>query len=235
MFGKWQFTLALALFSSVANADLVVNRSIVMYDDPKAVKEDVVVLNSDEIDNLYVQVDTFRVANPGSEEEELVKLIPGSTPEFLVSPNKLVVPPSGRSLVRLLDIEGDRSEERVYRVNLVPVTPPVELQEDGENSIASRLEVVVAYQVLTIVLPEDPKPELEFVRSGSLASFSNTGNANYLLTDGEQCNPGDPDDCQRLENRRIYPGNEWLLELPFEGPFTYTVKTHAGMSARQFN
>ncbi|MEX2468206.1 MAG: hypothetical protein WD396_00485 [Pseudohongiellaceae bacterium] len=235
MLKKWLLLLTMSLLSGHSVAELVVNRSIVIYDDPASVKEDVVVINSDSERNLYVQVDAYRVMAPGSVNEELLKIVPDVAPEFLVSPNKLVVPPSARNLVRFLDLAGDRASERVYRVNLIPVTPPVELEDTGEGRIASRLEVVVAYQVLAIVLPHDPQPELSFSGEGGLARFGNTGNANYLLTDGQQCNPADPADCRKLQNRRVYPGNEWTLSLPFDGPFTYKVKTHNGLSSRQFD
>lgn len=235
MLKKWLVLLTMSLLSGHSVADLVVNRSIVIYDDPASVKEDVVVINSDAARNLYVQVDAYRVMAPGTANEELLKLVPGADPEFLVSPNKLVVAPSARNLVRFLDLAGNRETERVYRVNLVPVTPPVELEDTGEGRIASRLEVVVAYQVLAIVLPNDPQPALGFSREAHLAHFTNSGNANYLLTDGEQCNPLDPADCRKLQNRRVYPGNDWSLELPFAGPFTYKVKTHNGLVSRQFD
>lgn len=235
MLKKWLVLLTTSLLSAHSVADLVVNRSIVIYDDSASVKEDVVVINSDAERNLYVQVDAYRVMAPGAANEELLKIVPDTDPEFLVSPNKLVVAPSARNLVRFLDLAGNREAERVYRVNLIPVTPPVELEDTGEGKIASRLEVVIAYQVLAIVLPDDPQPVLGFARAGDQARFTNTGNANYLLTDGEQCNPAAPDDCRKLQNRRVYPGNDWSLELPFEGPFTYKVKTHDGLISRQFD
>lgn len=235
MFNKLKIFAFVTLFASPVYADLVVNRSIVLYDDPASIKEDIVILNSDALSNLYVQVDAFRVNAPGAENQELEKIIPDADPEFLVSPNKLVVPPSGRNIVRFLDLAQSREVERVYRVNLIPVTPPVELEETGEGSVRSRLEVVVAYQVLAIVLPENPHAEPVFSRDGKLASFANAGNSNYLLTEGEQCNPLDPQECRSLENRRIYPGNDWTVELPWDGPFSYKIKTHNGMVSRLFD
>ena len=65
--------------------------------------------------------------------------------------------------------------------------------------------------------------------------FSNPGNANYLLTDGEQCDPANPDVCQFLEDRRVYPGNSWELELPYDGPFSYKAKTHNGLTANIYD
>lgn len=225
---------AATLLSQSLYAALVVNRSIITYDNPSVNREDVVIINSSQEENLYVQVDAFQVRNPGSDVQELIPLEVNDNPEFLVTPNRLVVPPGGRSLVRFLKLLPTGDEEKIYRVNLTPITPPVELEATGENEIASRLEVVVAYQVLVIVLPERPNSVLRMNRDGSLAVFENEGNANYLLTDGEQCNPADPAECLPLEDRRVYPGNVWRYALPFDGPFTYKVRTQTGLTTEFF-
>jgi hypothetical protein len=124
--------------------------------------------------------------------------------------------------------------ERVYRVNMIPVTPPVELESSGDDVVNSRLEVVVAYQILVIILPASPNPVMTINREANSAVFGNDGNANYLLTDGQQCNPNPPSECLPLEDRRVYPGNQWRLELPFDGPFTYKVRTQTGLTTEYF-
>lgn len=227
------FFILTAFFSADLYAALVVNRSIITYDNASINREDVVIINSNELENLYVQVDPFVVQNPGDENQELVPLAVSDSPDFLVTPNRLVVSPNGRSLVRFLNLLPPGDEERIYRVNLTPITPPVEL-EPTTGEVNSRLEVVVAYQILVIVLPEAPSPELGMNRNGSMATFTNTGNSNYLLTDGVQCDPENPAVCEPLEDRRVYAGNNWQLELPFDGPFTYTVRTPAGLTSEYF-
>lgn len=226
------FILA-AFFSDDLYAALMVNRSIITYDNPAVNREDVVIINTNENENLYIQVDPFEVINAGNTDQELVALDITDNPEFLVTPNRLVVAPGGRSLVRFLNLLPPGEVERVYRVNLTPITPPVEL-EAPTGEVRSRLEVVVAYQVLVIVLPAAPRPVVNMSRDRNLAAFTNAGNSNYLLTDGMQCNPEDPRECEALEDRRIYPGNNWQLTLPFDGPFTYTVRTQTGLTSEYF-
>lgn len=223
------------LLSSSSFADLVVNKSIVIYDDPLVSKDDVVVFNTDEEENLYLNVEPFRVVNPGSVDQALVELSLDGEPEFLASPNRVIVAPQSRSIVRMLNLNSDGAKELVYRVNLIPVTPPVELDDNGIDDIESRLEIVIAYQVLVIVLPNNPQPEIVVSRVNTKAIFSNPGNANYLLTDGEQCDPTNPDVCQVLEDRRVYPGNNWELQLPYDGPFSYKAKTHNGLTANFYD
>jgi len=193
------------------------------------------VFNTDEESNLYLKVEPYKVLNPGAANQQMVALELGADPEFLASPNRVIVAPQGRSIVRMLNLNFDGEEELVYRVNLVPVTPPVELEDNGIDDIESRLEIVIAYQVLVIVLPNDPKPNVVAKREGTRAVFGNDGNANYLLHDGEQCDPANPTVCEVLEDRRVYPGNNWTLELPYDGPFSYTIKTHNGLTARVYD
>ena len=94
------------------------------------------------------------------------------------------------------------------------------------------LEIVIAYQVLAIILQRPPKL-MSRQPGGTNAVFTNTGNANYLLTRGTQCNPADPDVCE-LPSRRVYPGNRFEFDLPYDGPFSYTVRSSSGNVATQF-
>ena len=226
--------LAAAFFSQDLYAALVVNRSIITYDNPLVSREDVVIINSDQENNLFVQVEPFEVMAPGQDEQQLVPVAISDNPEFLVTPNRLSVTPGGRALVRFLNLLPAGAMERVYRVNLTPITPPVELEERQGGAVTSRLEVVVAYQILVIVLPANPRPVMRMERDGTLAVFHNEGNANYLLTDGQQCDPRNPSICEPLEDRRVYPGNNWRLSLPFNGPFTYSVRTQTGLTSEYF-
>lgn len=226
--------IGLLYLNSQAQAALVVNRSIITFDDPTVNREDVIVINSSDNENLFVEVTPFRVLNPGTDDQQLEPLLVDDNPEFLVTPNRLITAPGGRSTVRFLNLQGSGSEERVYRVNMVPITPPLELEGQNEEAVQSRLEVVVAYQVLVIIPPENPLATMNLERDGRVAIFSNTGNANYLLTDGEQCDPFDANTCVALEDRRIYPGNRWIIELPFDGPFTYKIRTQDGLVSEYF-
>jgi len=88
----------------------------------------------------------------------------------------------------------------------------------------------VAYQILVIIMPEEPVSVVESERQGNTAVFRNSGTANYLLSDGVQCKTDEPENCVALQSRRIYPGNTWSLDLPFDGPASYKVRTHEGSS-----
>ena len=92
------------------------------------------------------------------------------------------------------------SVERVYRINVTPIAPP--LEED-----TSQLRIVVAYQILAIVQPDTPKSDLRAKRQGNSLVFENTGNTNILLSDGQQCDPNDAATCVQLTSQRLYANN----------------------------
>ncbi len=224
----------LLAFANTALADLVVNRSIVEIAHGET-RADIVLINSDSTENLYIQVDPHIVVNPGEQNQAMNKLTAEDNAGLLVSPNRLVIPPEGRSLVRVLNLDAAADAERIYRINFIPISPPVEIESPAEDTVRSRLEVVVAYQVLVIVQPDKPVAVHSVVRNGTEAIFRNDGNSNYLMSDGEQCNPADAADCRQLPDHRAYPGNSWQLQLPFDGPFSYKLRKPDGMSVFRFD
>ena len=228
-----KFTLI--FFGASCYADLVVDESIVIFTDLRQSKHDVTVYNTDEASKLFLEVLPHRVIEPGTDQEKLEALDFSSAPDFLVSPNRAILEPNSRSIIRLLNLNTSGAKELVYRVNVVPATPPVAFENPESEDVRSMLQVVIAYQILVIVLPENPETVVDYTRAGDSVMFSNPGNVNYLLTDGEQCNPADPGECFALESRRIYPGNLWTLDLPFSGPAKYTIRTHQGSSSRIIN
>ena len=82
---------------------------------------------------------------------------------------------------------------------------------------------MVGYEMLAIVYPNNAKPELDVRREGTKLFVKNTGNANVLLREGFQCASADlpTEECTSLPGKRMYPGNEWSLDLPLDMPVTY--------------
>jgi P pilus assembly chaperone PapD len=223
------------MVSTVSFAELVVDDSVVIITDPSQSRYDVTVFNTDETEKLYLEITPHRVVNPGEINETLEVIDFASAPDFLVSPNRAILEPKDETLVRLLNLNSAGEKELVYRINVVPVTPPVELEQPEEEVVRSMLQVVIAYQILVIIAPNNPEPVMDYKREGDIVTFSNVGNSNYLLTEGEQCNPQSPKQCEPIQAKRMYPGNSWTLQLPFDGPANYTLRTHAGSSTRVIN
>lgn len=209
-----------------SSADMYVDRSIVIFEPDSTPRQDVKVSNTGE-DVMYVQLEVFKVKNPGTENEERIKVDNPRELKLIATPNKLIIPPGGQKLIRIVNLDQDNETERVYRINVTPILPP--LQED-----TSQLRIVVAYQILTIVQPNNPDSSLEVDKNGKSITFQNNGNSNVLLSEGSQCKPGENDKCEELPSRRLYAGNVWELELPYDAPVSYTVRTYDGIKKQIF-
>jgi len=212
-------SLVILLTCNLANADMFVDRSIVIFDAESKPREDVKVSNSGD-ENIYVQVEVLEVLNPGTKEEERIRVTDPSKLKLIATPNKLVIPPGGQKLIRIVNLAGQDSEEHVYRINVTPILAP--LEDD-----TSQLRIVVAYQILTIVQAKKPSASLNVERKGKTITFHNQGNTNLLLADGRQCDQDNQ--CQDLTSKRLYAGNTWVLSLPLNAPVTYSIRSFDGI------
>jgi P pilus assembly chaperone PapD len=223
------------LASYTSFSDLVVQDSIITITDPRQSRRDVVVYNNDETEKLYLEIVPHRVNNPGEDDEMLEIISLSASPEFIVTPNRAILDAKEESIIRMINLNNSGEKELIYRINVTPATPPPELEIFDDELIRPLVEVVIGYQILVMILPDNPNPVVDHKREGKMITFSNPGNTNYLLTEGTQCNPQDPNECQGIPIKRIYPGNNWSFELPYDGPSNYTLRTHAGSSSRVFD
>lgn len=209
----------LCVLASSAWGSMVIDRSIIYFDGKSPNRQDVEVSNPDK-DVLYVKVEVLEVLNPGTDREQRVVVKNPKKSQFIVTPNKLVVRPGKKKIVRLLNLNKAPQQDRVFRINLKPVTPPLAATETG-------VKVVVGYQLLAIVQPPQAKPKLSVKRSGQTLTFTNHGRTNVLLRAGRQCPPGvdvntaTDNQCQSLPTKRMYAGNTWSLPLPYNTPVEY--------------
>jgi P pilus assembly chaperone PapD len=188
-------------------------------------------VSNPDAETLYIEVEVLQVLNPGTEEEIREPVKNPLEADFLVTPNRFILPPNNRKIVRLVNTGGHASEERVFRVNLKPVPPPAEASQNA-------IRIHVAYQVLALISPEDPRPDLQIERRGSSLTARNLGNVNVLLRNGVQCATEQDlenkteDRCQGIKARRIYPGNEWQSDLPYDAPVEFVI-SELGRNRRQ--
>ena len=211
----------ISLLSTFANADIFVDRAIVRMSPNTTPREDVKVINNGDEEG-YVQIDVFEVRNPGTDKEERVKVTDPNAVKLIASPAKLAIPANGQKLVRIVNLDPSSTEERIYRINVTPVLPP--LQEDS----GSVVRVVVAYQLLVIVDPAEPREGIDIKRSGYRLTVANNGNTNVLISDGKQCDPAS-DHCVDIAAHRVYPGNHWETELVFDSPVTFKLTSFNGI------
>ena len=207
------------ILASGANANMFVDRSIVEFVAGDSPQQDIRVSNRGN-DQMYVQVEVLDVLQPGTSDEirEVVTNLADMT--LLATPKQFVLPPQGERAVRLVALAEPGEVDQVYRVNVTPILPPL---ADTEASV---VRVVVAYQLLVLVLPENPREDLAVTRDGNVLKFENRGNSYVLLADGQQCIA---ENCSNLPTTRLYAGNSWEVELESNDvEASYRLTTFAG-------
>lgn len=212
--------LALCWITTGVKAGILLDKSIVEFSDGGTPRQDIWVIN-DDTENAYVKIQVLEVLNPGTGEETRDEVTDPDKISFVATPSKLVIPPKGRKLVRLVNL-APIGEERVYRVNFTPILPPLE-EEEGAT-----VRVVIAYQVLALIHPESPVENLQVSRQGDTLKFHNKGNSYVLLGGGSQCD-AQGNNCEDLPARRLYAGNEWQVTLPYaDTPANYSFTNFKG-------
>lgn len=210
---------SLLMFVSVGQANMVLNNSILYFEPGESNHQDVEIENVGE-EPLYIKVTPKVVRNPGTEDQAREPYDDPTKAGLLVSPNKLVVPPKGRKLLRFVNLNPNPTSEHVYRVSVTPVV--------GElTSKTSGVKIVIGYEVLVLVHPVEGKVDLHHEKTEKLLKIYNKGNRNVLLREGIQCPEGvvDEEQCDHLPGKRLYPGNEWEVELPHPLPVKYFLNT----------
>ena len=222
------FALMCFLFTLPVSANMVLSDAIVHFEPGKPLRKDVEVQNPSS-ENLYVEITPAIVSEPGTENEERIAITDPRESGLLVTPNKIVVPPGGRKLVRLVSLEPLGDKERVYRVTFKPVVGDLESEQIG-------IKILIGYEVLLLMQPAAPEPNLVVKRDGKTLSFANKGNTNVLLREGKQCpsSSSNSDNCESLRGKRLYPGNSWSIELPLDKPVEYQMSIGTKNSVKTY-
>lgn len=199
------------LAAPVVSANMLLDRMIVYFEPGKQPRQDIRVTNVGD-DNLFLQTEIYKVVNPGAENEERIRVTNPDEMQLLATPQKSIVSPGGRRTVRLVNLETPKKEEAVYRITFRPVTGDVEANQNA-------IQLLIAYQALIFVRPENPVYEVVAKREGSKVIFTNKGNSNVILRNGEQCKSATKAaECVEITTGgRIYAGQSLTLDLPGNG------------------
>ena len=223
LFARTLTIFLLAICSASAVASMELSNVILHFEPGEASREDVEIYNPTDAP-MYIQIEPKEVIAAGTEKEERKLIQDPREAGLLVTPNKLVIPPGGTKVVRMVKL-GATDKERVYRIGAKPIVEGIESETSG-------LKILVGYEVLAIVYPSEAEPNLDVQRDGKKLVVKNAGNANVLLREGYQCaSPKqDKDECTPLPGKRLYPGNSWELDLPEDLP----VRFYQSVGTRHF-
>jgi P pilus assembly chaperone PapD len=206
---------------TIAHAEMVLSQVIVDLTPGKPPRDDIEVFN-DGKDRMYVAADPFEIRNAGTSSEVRV---PATDPEqsgLLVAPQKIVLEPGERRIIRVAAVGARPASDRIYRVSIRPVAGPVAADR-------SAIKILVGYDALVVLRPAQFTGDVVGERTGSTLTLRNDGNTSQELYDGRQCDPSGKD-CRDLPPKRLYSGASWQQTLPFDTPVTYTAgiggKTH---------
>lgn len=208
-----------------AHANLVLSRVIVDLTPGTPQAQDLEVWNNSK-DRSYVVAEPVEVVAPGTaQEERVVQPDPGIL-GLLVSPQRMILEPGQRRLVRIAAVLARGSRDRIYRVAIKPVAGDV-------TASITALKVMVGYDVLVIYRPETLDGSVVAERTGVTITFRNTGNTNVEMFEGKQCDPAGKM-CRTLPANRLYPGASWQVVVDAVGPVEYRVATAGQSEVRTF-
>ncbi|MGY8996679.1 MAG: fimbrial biogenesis chaperone [Alphaproteobacteria bacterium] len=216
------FALSLGVFfisalPSQVQAQVSVSRLIIDIG-PDSEREDIVVGNIGE-EVAYVEIEISEYLNPGTPEETVVVRDSPRELGILASPNRMVLQPGEKAILRLAVIERPDDIDRVFKITVTPVVGEI---ESSENAI----KFVYAYGLVIILRPADPQPNVTVSRDGRMLSAVNAGNTMVQFGFGVQCDPTGAN-CVDIANKRVYPNSTWEYELAYDTPVTFKVKTMA--------
>ena len=182
---------------SAARAELVLSQLVVDLSPGDQSRSDLEVWNNGK-ERSFVSVEPREVIAPGTASESRSADPDPEKLGILVSPNRLILEPGERRLIRIAAIAPPSGHERVYRVTVKPVMGKLSSERSG-------LKVLVGYDVLVLLRPDVLKPHVSASRSADQLTLRNDGNMSLELVDGERCERA-TNVCQSLPSKQLYSG-----------------------------
>jgi P pilus assembly chaperone PapD len=217
--------LIMTTFAAKASAELVLSQVIVDFGTERPAREDVEVYNSGS-ERLYVSAEPFEILMAGQPGQQRVAVVDPAVSGILVTPQRIVLEPGERRLIRIA-MTGPRSEQdRVYRVTIKPVAGAISAQSDA-------LKVFVGYDALVLYRAAQISGRLSGTREGHRLIIKNESNTAHELSGGEQCDNNGVN-CQSLPGRRLYPGMQFEQAVPYDTPVSYRVSGGGELSQVRF-
>ncbi|SMQ69930.1 P pilus assembly protein, chaperone PapD [Altererythrobacter xiamenensis] len=196
-----------------AHADLVLDQVIVDLESDKPARGDIEISNVG-TERMYVLIEPFEILNPGLENEQRVPLDKPSVSKLFVSPQRVILDPDQRSLIRIVAI-GERPEvDRIFRVMVRPVVGELQSENDA-------LKVLVGYDALVLLRADRETGGITWDRSKEgILVLRNESNSAREFFEGTQCDERG-EQCVTLPAKRLYPGQKFDFILPYSTPVTF--------------
>ena len=210
---------ALLLSAGSADAQLSINRLWLDFEPGSAPRSDLVIRN-DSSDRYYITVQPYEITAPGTPAEARVTMADPDQLGLLVTPNRLILEPGASRSIRVVSLNEELTQDRIYRVLITPQVGNIAAGERAPDDSELAIKVLAAYDVLVVARPRQIEPQLEVNRAAQQVVIRNTGNSNVLLFDGRACPTEDAAEndpaCRQLPSTRLYPGAD--ITIPLEQP-----------------
>jgi len=212
-------------FASEAHAEMVLSQVVLDMKSGEPTYRDIEVWNNGP-EQIYVIAQPSEIEAPGLPTERRVENPDPAVTGILVTPQKMVLEPDHRRIVRVSFITPRRETDRVYRITIKEVSGAIDSEQTA-------LKVLVGYDVLAIYRPATVTGQLFGKRVGRNLLIRNGSNTAQELFEGKQCD-ATGNNCKLLLASRLYPGATLDQELPYETPVEYSVTFGSGTSLKQF-
>jgi P pilus assembly chaperone PapD len=180
-----------------ARAGLVLSQLVVELSPGNLERSDVEIWNNGG-ERAYVATEPSEIVRPGTSSEARREDPDPERLGLLVAPSQMILEPGERRLLRIATIASAARQERVYRVTVKPVVGKLATADSG-------LKVLIGYDVLVLVRPQDMKPHVSSTRTENQLILDNDGNVSVELLDGQECE-NDDRTCSDLPGGRLYAG-----------------------------
>lgn len=213
-----RFALAAAALAGpqMARAEMVLSQVIVDFQPGASTSEDIEVWNAGE-ERIYVLAEPAEIVSAGLPDEQRIGNTDPAKLGLLVTPQRMVLEPGQRRMMRIASLVPQSDRERVYRVMVRPVVGKA-------SSSATALKVLVGYDMLVLQRPSAITGGLNASRAGKQLTIRNDSNTAQELFDGKQCDVAGAA-CADLVAQRLYPGAVLVQELRYDTPVTYQAST----------
>lgn len=208
-----------------ASAEMVLSQVIVDFAPNALPHQDIEVGNSG-AQRIYVVAEPSEIVSAGKAEQQRVQIPDPQKLGLLVTPNRLILEPGERKLIRVAAIADRTDKERIYRIAVKPVVGDITASGSG-------LKILVGYDVLVIFRPLTPRSAITAMRGTEALTLRNDGNTNVELFDGKQCDTAGKN-CTSLPPKRLYAGASWEQPLSRGAKVTYSIKTGETVEIQTF-
>ncbi|MFL7853353.1 hypothetical protein AAD046_19265 [Providencia rettgeri] len=159
---------------------------------------------------------------------------------LIVSPLRLIIPPSGFQTVRIL-WSGARDKERYFRIRFTPVLPEEndgfgmskdEITQYKKNALEAGINVLTGYGSVVVMQPEKSLFNTVIDDRNKQIAIVNKGNATIILDNIRYCENA-KSHCENKSREIILPGREFILQKKQNNKITFTLIE--GDKSKSFN